>query len=171
MSKLILKVLKLLNNCLIFVVCTSVSLSLLILKDKILRTTSVILQFRNVQNVCFAVFARPTRHESCDLTSKSQPQIRLALSQGRICWLDRNICGHCRMPQQPFKVVFSLSLSLSLSPLLLLLLLLPFFLSLLVSFPICLLSTHDHLLLFEIALIQSIFPSTIFTQQFSKECH
>lgn len=62
-----------------------------------LQTTSAILQFRNVQNICFAVSVRSNRHESCDLTSKSRPQIRLALSQGRIRYLDRNICGHRRM--------------------------------------------------------------------------
>lgn len=65
--------------------------------DVPLQTTSAILQFRNVQNVCFAVSARSNRHESRDLTSKSRPQIRLALSQGRIRYLNRNICGHRRM--------------------------------------------------------------------------
>lgn len=52
------------------------------------------------------------------------------------------------MPQQPFKVLFSLSLPSS---------------SLSLYFPIYLLSTHDRSLLFEIALIQSMSPSTILT--------
>lgn len=109
MSKLILKVVIFWTVSLLDM-CFSPIQYIINSKGKTLQTTSAILQFRNAQNVCFAVFARglPDTRAAIWRANPSH-KFDLYFHKGRICWLDRNICGHHRMPQQPFKVPFSLS--------------------------------------------------------------